>query len=164
VNSIQSYFASKPIDLERLSGKWYIQKTSLNFWQNRFAPTVEYSIEPCASGVRVLDEVRYKNHRGSKKDVVGYDYLTPGINGQFLWQAKPWYLRFLKSEWGVVDHNEDYTWAVTFFSKTLFTPAGVDVYSRAASLDEQTYAAILERIAGVDFIQPFVKQLYQTKR
>jgi hypothetical protein len=46
---------------------------------------------------------------------------------QFKWRGKGW-LKLITSKWQVLGHGDG--WAVTFFEKTLFTPAGLDVYSR----------------------------------
>ena len=164
MNDVQVYFSERSIDPKKMSGKWFIQKTSLDFWLNRFSPTVTYTIEDESSETKLLDEVRYLNKRGTAKEVVGYDILQSAINGQFMWQAKPWFLRFLKSEWGVVAHDEEYNdWAVTYFSKTAFTPEGMDIYSRSEVLDDDKYEEILQKISEVGFLKPFISQLYQTK-
>jgi hypothetical protein len=34
------------------------------------------------------------------------------------------------SNWQVLGYDPDQGWAVTYFSKTLFTPAGLDIYVR----------------------------------
>lgn len=34
------------------------------------------------------------------------------------------------SQWQVLGYDERAGWAVTYFSKTLFTPAGMDLYAR----------------------------------
>jgi len=42
-------------------------------------------------------------------------------------------------------------WMVTYFAKTIFTPAGIDVYSRRKEgLGEGTLRAIMEGLRGVD--------------
>ena len=164
MSDIQGYFADRPVDLQALSGRWHIQKTSLDFWRTRFSATVTYTPESDVSGIKLLDEVRYKNNRGAEKTVVGYDSLRSGIEGQFLWRGKPWYLRFLQSEWGIVAHDDDYAdWAVTYFSKTMFTAAGMDIYSRSEVLDDGKYQKILDRISGVSFLKPYLCKLYQIK-
>ncbi len=164
MNDVEAYFSDRPVDLEKMSGKWFIQKTSLDFWLNRFSPTVTYTIEETLPEFKILDEVRYLNKRGVAKEVVGYDVAKRAINGQFMWQAKPWFLRFLKSEWGVVAHDEESDdWAVTYFSKTAFTPEGMDIYSRSEVLGEDKYQEILQKISNVGFLKPYIGQLYQTK-
>ena len=165
MNDVQTYFSNCPVDIAKMSGKWFIQKTSLGFWLNRSSPTVTYTIEEGTSEPKFLDEVRYLDKRGAAKEIVGYDTLQRSLNGQFLWQAKPWYLRFLKSEWGVVAHDDAYEdWAVTYFSKTTLTPEGMDIYSRTEELDDEKYAEILQKISGVGFLDQYTSRLYQTHK
>lgn len=41
-------------------------------------------------------------------------------------------------------------WAVTFFSKTLFTPAGIDIYTRSEQgMDEEIYREIINGLKAV---------------
>ncbi len=65
------------------------------------------------------------------------------------------------SHWEVLgygDLEEGQQWTVTYFAKTLFTPAGVDVYSRTKEgLSEAVIAGIKEALAAVD--HPGVKTL-----
>jgi len=142
-------------------GRWHIVYTSLDFWRNRFNPTVTYTLE----GERILDEVRYTNERGSPQQVVGYDVVLHHGGSLFQWRAKDWYLRFLTSQWGVIDHDDACEqWAMTYFSKTLFTAAGMDIYARAPVLDDAPYQQILTRIAQLEFLHEHVAALYPTRR
>lgn len=77
------------------------------------------------------------------KTVEGIDTPSPGAEGgEWDWRGKGW-LRVASSHWEVLGAGDlpDYMegegereggnqWVVTFFAKTLFTPAGIDVYSR----------------------------------
>ena len=52
-------------------------------------------------------------------------------------------------------------WVVTYFSKTLFTPAGIDVYSRnKKGLPESALAQIKEKLAELN--DPELKELVGT--
>lgn len=129
--------------LEAWAGRWYIVQTSLPFWQQRSHPCVNYTLENHQGQPRLLDEVSYLNASGQPRRVLGYDYLVQHPAGQFLWLAKPWYLFFLRSRWGVLAHDPDCSeWAVTCFSKTLFTPAGLDIYSRSPQLNPEALLQI----------------------
>lgn len=50
------------------------------------------------------------------------------------------------SKWEILGYGEEEgtenSWVVTYFAKTLFTPAGVDFYSRKGALTPQTVEAI----------------------
>ena len=49
-----------------------------------------------------------------------------------------------------VDTSED--WVVTYFAKTLFTPAGIDLYSRRKEgLSEETTNAVRKALQGMEY-------------
>lgn len=49
------------------------------------------------------------------------------------------------SKWQVLGHQDGI--AVTYFSKTLFTPAGLDIYSRSREgLDKEVYESVVEKL------------------
>ena len=48
------------------------------------------------------------------------------------------------------DAEGSHPWAVTFFEKTMFTPAGLDIYARSTEgLPEPLFKEIFERIKAV---------------
>jgi hypothetical protein len=52
---------------------------------------------------------------------------------------------------GVGEEGGGEEWMVTYFATTIFTPAGIDVYSRRKEgLGEGTLRAIMEGLKGVD--------------
>lgn len=57
------------------------------------------------------------------------------------------------SKWEILGYGEEEgtgnSWVVTYFAKTLFTPAGVDFYSRKGKLTEQTIEGIKAGLAGL---------------
>ena len=74
--------------------------------------------------------------------------------GRFKWRGNG-LLVIASSKWQVLGCNTSnaegsHPWAVTYFEKTLFTPAGLDVYARSAEgLPEPLLNEIFERIKGV---------------
>ncbi|CAE6424518.1 unnamed protein product [Rhizoctonia solani] len=59
-------------------------------------------------------------------------------------------LMIATSNWQVLGYNPDLGWAVTYFSKTLFTPAGLDVYVRDPTVvSEEVVKGILEATKNV---------------
>ena len=112
-----------------VTGTWHIVETTLPFWRRRTSPSVSYL--PLPDG-RVLDAVHYRS-RGSGRLVLGAD--TPAPDGGFVWRGLTPLTRLTSSRWRVVAADESAAdpggrWAVTAFEKTVFTPAGVDVYCR----------------------------------
>lgn len=88
------------------------------------------------------DLVQYQTLSSDKiKTVHGVDTASgEGNTGAWDWRGKGW-LMIASSRWEVLGwgdlpsvhfHGEEHIqqWAVTYFAKTLFTPAGIDVYSR----------------------------------
>lgn len=109
--------------MDAVDGTWYIVRTSLPFWKPRQNPTVTYA--PLPDG-RVVDTVSY-TRRGRERLVVGVD--EPDPDGSWVWRGITPLTRLVSSRWRVLASADD--WAVTHFEKTLFTPAGWDVYCRS---------------------------------
>lgn len=125
-------------------------------WKTKRNVSITYTplADPSPSPTTKLDDlVRYQTLTSAKvKTVEGVD--TPSSldasGGEWDWRGKGW-LRVASSHWEVLgwgdlpDHmggegqgegegegegEGGNQWVVTFFAKTLFTPAGIDVYSR----------------------------------
>jgi len=106
--------------------------------------------------VKFDDLVEYRSS-SAKSDskpstIAGTDY-TLAI-GRFKWRGGG-LLLIASSKWQVLgcntsDAGGSHPWAVTFFEKTLFTPAGLDVYARSAGgLPEPLLKEIFEGIKAV---------------
>jgi hypothetical protein len=70
--------------------------------------------------------------------------------------------------WGEEDGpaGEGGQWVVTYFAKTLFTPAGIDIYSRRKEgLRESTLEAVKEALGRVDaeVVRGFVGSVFEVK-
>ena len=73
--------------------------------------------------------------------------------GEWNWRGKGW-LKIASSHWEILGWGEEEEggnkWMVTVFAKTLFTPAGIDVYSQAhAGLKAETLKEIKFALANV---------------
>jgi len=74
--------------------------------------------------------------------------------GRFKWRGNG-LLVIASSKWQVLgcnmsDAEGSHPWAVTFFEKTMFTPAGLDIYARSTEgLPEPLFKEIFERIKAV---------------
>jgi len=54
------------------------------------------------------------------------------------------------SKWQVIGYNMQQGWAVTMFEKTLFTPAGLDIYSRSEQgLGEEMEDEIVRQVKAL---------------
>ncbi|WP_154793323.1 hypothetical protein [Occultella kanbiaonis] len=125
---------------ETVTGTWFVVRTSLPFWRHRRDPRISYLSLPDG---RVLDAVRY-TRRGRERWVLGIDLPVPG--GGYRWRGLGSLTRLTSSMWRVVHAEED--WAVTYFARTLFTPAGVDVYARGPTLGSRAERSALAQIAA----------------
>ena len=90
---------------------------------------------------------------GNKASMIAGTDHTIAV-GRFKWRGNG-LLFIASSKWQVLgcntsDAEGNHPWAVTFFEKTLFTPAGLDIYARSAEgLPEPLLEEIFEKIKAV---------------
>ncbi len=142
-----------------VTGTWHIVETSLPFWRRRTSPSVSYL--PLPDG-RVLDVVHYRS-RGSGRLVLGAD--RPAPDGGFVWRGLTPLTRLISSHWRVVAADESAAeaggrWAVTAFEKTLFTPAGVDIYCRGEAISVAARTAAVAALEADPTLAGFVPALF----
>lgn len=78
------------------------------------------------------------------------------------WRGKGW-LMIASSRWETIGYGEEEgnAWVVTYFSKTLFTPAGIDIYSRQPSgLSSTTLESIKSALAKDDGVKKLAGELF----
>lgn len=106
--------------------------------------------------VRFDDLVEYHSSSakpGSKPSTITGTDHTLAV-GHFKWRGNG-LLVIASSKWQVLgcntsDAGGNHPWAVTFFEKTLFTPAGLDIYARSAGgLPESLLKEIFEKIKAL---------------
>ncbi|MCJ1358651.1 MAG: hypothetical protein MMC33_008651 [Icmadophila ericetorum] len=132
-----------------LTGTWHVTHSTLPMWKTKRNVKITYKpLEPSKSGAHRLDDtVTYQTLTSpTLKTVRGIDTSAPPRGGPpdentgaWNWRGKGW-LAIASSHWAVLawaDGKEGdgvgvrgEEWAVTYFMKTLFTPAGIDIYSR----------------------------------
>ena len=70
----------------------------------------------------------------------------------YTWRGKG-LLMIASSKWEILGYGDELAtgngWVVTYFAKTLFTPAGVDLYSRKGNLTAETVESIKAGLAGL---------------
>jgi hypothetical protein len=55
-------------------------------------------------------------------------------------------------------------WVVTYFAKTLFTPAGVDIYSRVGALKPETVEGIKAGLVGLGGdVEKLANEMFEIK-
>lgn len=158
-------YAYEPPSLDWLQGTWHVTHSTLPMWKSRKNVNITYRVlsSKSAAGINQLDDVvRYQNRTakvGSQaKTVRGVDTAVERSTGFWHWRGRGW-LCIASSHWeilghGVVGDDQANRWMVTYFSKTLFTPAGVDIYSRSGSrLPSETLEGIKGALARIDDLQ-----------
>jgi hypothetical protein len=134
-------------------------------WKKNRNVRITYKTIPGTSPAHIDDTVTYQPLGSeSVKTVHGVDkpFQVPGVNQEgsgedtasmaYHWRGKGW-LMIASSKWELLGYGDeggaDNQWAVTYFAKTLFTPAGVDFYSRSGTLKDETVEAIKAALAGI---------------
>lgn len=141
-----------------LAGTWHVTYSSLPLWKNKRNVNITYTLLPPlppSSVTKIDDLVQYQVVNSDKiKTVHGVDTPTPGDPGAWDWRGKGW-LMIASSHWeclgfgDVGDVDGGNQWMVTYFAKTLFTPAGIDIYSRKkGGLSQATVDEILDALRG----------------
>lgn len=151
-----------------LTGTWHVTHSSLPLWKNKRNVNITYTPLRSTTGVTKIDDlVQYQGLSSDKiKSVHGIDTPAPGNQGAWDWRGKGW-LVIASSYWeclgfGTVDNGNQ--WVVTYFDKTLFTPAGIDIYSREkGGLPDSTIQEILGALRGfgVDEITVLADSVFQ---
>jgi len=166
-----------------ISGSWYVSYTSLPLWKDKQNVRITYNRLGSATGdadkMPDLDDHVESQKLGKTKVDHIYGVSKPvqveGVDHglAYGWRGKGMMFQFITSNWEILGHgidteaSEPNDWVVTFFCKTLFTPAGMDIYTRTkASLSDATLTAIkaeLEKISD-DGFTTIAKALYEVPR
>lgn len=124
-----------PPSIDFLGGTWHVTHSSLPMWKNNRNVTITYKPVPPPSSdpssYKLEDIVSYQPlSSASNKTVLGIDTVAAST-GEWNWRGKGW-LKIASTHWEVLGYGGEgeEQWAVTYFAKTLFTPAGIDIYSR----------------------------------
>ncbi|KAH7112888.1 hypothetical protein B0J11DRAFT_542178 [Dendryphion nanum] len=149
--------------LDWLEGTWNVTHSTLPMWKKNRNVQITYTRIPGTSPPHIDDLVTYQSlSSDSKKTVRGVDKPFPVLGGSvseteaslgYHWRGKGW-LVIASSKWEIlgygIEEGSSTEWAVTFFAKTLFTPTGVDIYSRNGFLREDTLSQIKEALTGLE--------------
>lgn len=110
------------------------------------------------------DLVEYQSKPGAKTSsvhgvsrVAHVQALEPGL--AYSWRGRGW-LVIASSRWEILGWGEEngVGWVVTYFSKTIFTPAGIDVYCRDhKGLSAEAMAKIKDKLKEME--EPSIKTL-----
>jgi hypothetical protein len=124
---------------ELLPGSWKVAATNFPMWLRgeRRDPTFTYEL--IATGPLTLaDDVSYVTPEGLEKHIVGRDRWA---HGGFVWRGKGW-LRLFASHWAVTGASDDGSVLALHFSRSIATPAGIDIIVREGSEHPELRAMI----------------------
>lgn len=152
-----------------LVGTWHVTHSSLPLWKGKRNVNITYQLLSAdAPQVAKLDDlVKYQAENSEKvKSVHGVDTPVPGNPGAWRWRGKG-LLKIATSHWeclGFGQTDDGNQWVVTYFAKTLFSPAGIDIYSRSKhGLPQDLVDAIFNALQelGVHEISALANSLFQ---
>ncbi|KAI0262291.1 hypothetical protein BC834DRAFT_829104 [Gloeopeniophorella convolvens] len=143
INRPNSVNYSPTLNMDDLMGTWYVTHSTLPLWKNMKDVTISYSpISRDTPGppLQFDDVVEYRRatqpRTSALSRVAGVDTVL-GAATCFKWRGRG-LLFIASSRWQLLGHRGAdagagagaAAWAVTFFERTLFTPAGLDIYAR----------------------------------
>ncbi|KAK6538821.1 hypothetical protein TWF694_010386 [Orbilia ellipsospora] len=149
---------------------WWVTTSTLPMWKTEKNITITYTAIPSSQDI---DDIIHYNPRSSPpasegsnvqpvvKSIHGIDYpLTENPTDlSYKWRGRGW-LMIASSRWQVVGYGgrdvkevdgvlEGVEWVLTFFEKSLFTPAGIDIMTvEKDGVDEETRRAIDDGLKG----------------
>lgn len=149
--------------LHILSGTWFIVSTNFPLWLNgdKTNPSFNYTVAEKNGTSYLIDEVNYLKG-GKTKTIKGFDHQKKENEKAFTWRGKG-LLRIAKSNWEIKLLDPNNEWAVIWFSKTLFTPEGVDIISRKKQLDKKVLEEIKSKMLLDDVLKDHVNSLVELK-
>ncbi|KFY14909.1 hypothetical protein V492_02338 [Pseudogymnoascus sp. VKM F-4246] len=156
---------------DSITGTWHVTHSTLPMWKKARNVAITYAPLSEDANPKLDDTVTYQGLTGSNlKTVSGID--TPSGDGAWSWRGKGW-LMIASSHWQFLGYGggaagkEGEGWAVTYFQKTLFTPAGIDIYSRRKEgLSAETVEGITAALGENESeeIRGLAKVLFEVKR
>ncbi|KAK5136674.1 hypothetical protein LTR08_002327 [Meristemomyces frigidus] len=156
---------------------WHVTHSTLPMWKNKRNVRIQYTpLEPSSASIlkentdRLDDLVTYQSVKSEKVQTVkGIDTCASqgDVRGEWDWRGKGW-LKIASSHWEVMGWGEESNtgnkWVVTEFAKTLFTPAGIDIYSKdRRGLTQETLKGIKLALTEVndDNVKKMAGQLFE---
>lgn len=158
---------------------WHVTHSSLPMWKSKRNVRIQYTplppsdpSIPAENTDRLDDLVSSQGLNTTKVSTIeGIDTATKGETGrgEWNWRGKGW-LKIAASHWEVLGWGEEEEtgnkWVVTCFDKTLFTPAGVDLYSQhKGGLKAETVEGIKKALNQVndEGIRKMAGDLFEVK-
>ncbi|GAA5864246.1 hypothetical protein JCM8547_001306 [Rhodosporidiobolus lusitaniae] len=164
-NSSHSDVSPENVPYDRLLGRWHVIASTLPLWKDKRDVTITYMAIIGEAETTFDDLVEYASQTakpGSKRSKVeGVDTLQTDVEGngaRWKWRGKG-LLKPITSHWQLLGHSlpspatpsafssVEPEWAVTYFSSTLFTSAGLDFYARdPTTVSDEKVAEIVRKL------------------
>jgi hypothetical protein len=146
-----------------MSEEWHVTHSTLPMWKKKRNVRIQYTpLEPSSASIlkentdRLDDLVTSQGLDSDKISTIrGIDKVagTGESRGEWDWRGRGW-LKIAGSHWEVLGFGEEpdgNKWVVTMFAKTLFTPAGLDVYSQSRSgVKTETLESIKKALTEIE--------------
>jgi len=142
--------------LEWLEGTWSVTHSTLPMWRKAKNVQITYAIIPAtSSSPALLDDIvssepTARTFLPQPKSIRGVD--TPDGEGGWDWRGRG-LLKIASSHWEVLGWGErdGERWVVTWFAPSMFTPAGLDIYSsRKEGMGDGLYQDIMTALEGLE--------------
>ena len=169
-------FRSPP--LEWLQGTWFVTHSTLPMWRKAKNVRITYKLIPPSDPTQptllddeVCSEPTQRTLLPQPKSIKGID--TPDGDGAWNWRGKG-LLKIASSHWEVLGWGENdigeedkERWVITWFAPSMFTPAGLDIYSsRKVGMSEKTYKDLtlaLENLEAKDLADLVKMEMREVK-
>jgi hypothetical protein len=152
-------FPSLPkVDRTDLLGSWHIQRTTFPMWLTgrKLRPSLQYGA--LNGDTRLTDLVTYATKSGQLKQIHGYDSQNAEESAHFTWRGKG-LLAPLRSDWLIYYLNAPAGIAAIYFTKTLFTPEGLDILSREERPPDEALQLALTATGAIPGLARLSQQL-----
>lgn len=151
-----------------LTEEWHVTHSTLPMWKSKRNVRIQYTpLPPSDPSIpqentdriddlvtsQPLDSTKISSIRGIDKAAVK-DSTQDSGRGEWDWRGRGW-LMIASSHWEVLSWGEEEgtgnKWVATMFAKTLFTPAGIDVYSqRKEGVEGDTLEGIKKALSEIE--------------
>ncbi|BGO94302.1 hypothetical protein NBRC10512_002752 [Rhodotorula toruloides] len=131
-NSTAPSLAPAQVPYDRLLGTWRVVASTLPLWKNKRDVTITYTRIDGEEETTFDDLVKFSKQSAK---IGSSQWEVKGVDRR----GKGW-LKISTSHWQLLGYSlspsspaatsDAPEWVVTYFSSTLFTPAGLDVYAR----------------------------------
>ncbi|OBZ68202.1 hypothetical protein A0H81_11926 [Grifola frondosa] len=143
-------------DLEQFMGTWHVTHSTLPLWKSRKDVTITYTLKDTQSSPNTLQFDDIVEYRSKSDPPSSTRTRIPPPRTRYKWRGKGW-LMVASSRWQILGCSSDTSptaasaWALTYFEKTLFTPAGLDIYARTAhGLPDALVQDIINKAKALD--------------